>query len=234
MQTGMERVAFTMDKGKNMTVGKPAQLILTFAIPLIIGNLGQQFYMIVDSIIVGQGVGVKGLAAVGATDWTYWLFLWTIQALTQGFSIPIAQRYGMGDSKGIKKALSMSIILCGIMGLVLGALTEPAPDLAALTPEFAFNLFYLVVFASGVCYVLQNVGLAHVAPAQGSLLLSLESVFGVLASVLLYGEVVTGRMMAGFALIFTAILVSELAPARKKNPEEVAESDFEELAEIAS
>ena len=122
----------------------------------------------------------------------------------------------------------------GIMGLVLGALTEPAPDLAALTPEFAFNLFYLVVFASGVCYVLQNVGLAHVAPAQGSLLLSLESVFGVLASVLLYGEVVTGRMMAGFALIFTAILVSELAPARKKKPEEVAESDFEELAEIAS
>lgn len=122
----------------------------------------------------------------------------------------------------------------GIMGLALGGLTEPAPDLAALTPEFAFNLFYLVVFASGVCYVLQNVGLAHVAPAQGSLLLSLESVFGVLASVLLYGEVVTGRMMAGFALIFAAILVSELAPARKKKPEEVAESDFEELAEIVS
>ena len=122
----------------------------------------------------------------------------------------------------------------GVMGLVLGGLTEPAPDLTALTPEFAFNLFYLVVFASGVCYVLQNVGLAHVAPAQGSLLLSLESVFGVLASVLLYGEVVTGRMMAGFALIFAAILVSELAPARKKKSEDVSEGDFEELAEIAS
>lgn len=103
----------------------------------------------------------------------------------------------------------------GLMSLVLGALTEPAPNLAALTPEFAFNLFYLVVFASGLCYVLQNVGLAHVAPAQGSLLLSLESVFGVLASVLLYGEVVTGRMLCGFVLIFAAILVSELAPAYK-------------------
>lgn len=122
----------------------------------------------------------------------------------------------------------------GVMGLVLGGLTEPAPDLTALTPEFAFNLFYLVVFASGVCYVLQNVGLAHVAPAQGSLLLSLESVFGVLASVLLYGEVVTGRMMAGFALIFAAILVSELIPTRKKKSEDVSEGDFEELAEIAS
>lgn len=103
----------------------------------------------------------------------------------------------------------------GLMGLVLGGLTEPAPTLAVLTPDFAFNLFYLVVFASGLCYLFQNVGLAHVAPAQGSLLLSLESVFGMLASVLLYGEVVTGRMMLGFVLIFAAILISELAPTLK-------------------
>ncbi len=103
----------------------------------------------------------------------------------------------------------------GLMGLLLGGLTEPAPTLAVLTPDFAFNLFYLVVFASGLCYLFQNVGLAHVAPAQGSLLLSLESVFGVLASVLLYGEVVTGRMMLGFVLIFAAILISELAPTLK-------------------
>ena len=111
-----------MKNGKNMTVGRPGRLILTFAVPLIIGNLGQQFYMIVDSIIVGQGVGVKGLAAVGATDWTYWLFLWTIQALTQGFSIPVAQRYGMGNSSEVKKAISMSIFLCGVLGLALTAL----------------------------------------------------------------------------------------------------------------
>ncbi len=104
----------------------------------------------------------------------------------------------------------------GALGMVIGATTEPAPALSAvISPDFLFNLFYLVVFASGVCYLFQNVGLAHVAPAQGSLLLSLESVFGVLASVLLYGEVVTGRMMVGFALIFAAILLSELAPARK-------------------
>lgn len=103
----------------------------------------------------------------------------------------------------------------GLMGLVLGGLTEPAPTLAVLTSDFAFSLFYLVVFASGLCYLFQNVGLAHVAPAQGSLLLSLESVFGVLASVLLYGEIVTGRMMLGFVLIFAAILISELAPTLK-------------------
>lgn len=126
----------------------------------------------------------------------------------------------------------------GLMGLVLGGLTEPAPTLAVLTPDFLFNLFYLVVFASGLCYLFQNVGLAHVAPAQGSLLLSLESVFGVLASVLLYGEVVTGRMMLGFVLIFAAILISELAPTLKakrleqKRQPEAAYDPEEECAPI--
>lgn len=124
----------------------------------------------------------------------------------------------------------------GLMGLLVGGVTEPAPNLAALTPEFAFNLFYLVVFASGLCYLFQNVGLAHVAPAQGSLLLSLESVFGVLASVLLYGEVVTGRMLIGFALIFAAILLSELAPARKTSEQREGAAGYdtdEEYAPVA-
>ena len=107
----------------------------------------------------------------------------------------------------------------GAMGLVVGGLTEPIPDLSTITPDFIFNMVYLVVFASGLCYILQNVGLAHVPPAQGSLLLSLESVFGVIASVLIYGEVVTGRMLCGFALIFAAILLSELAPQRKGEAE---------------
>ncbi|WP_302962333.1 DMT family transporter [uncultured Adlercreutzia sp.] len=109
----------------------------------------------------------------------------------------------------------------GVMGLALGAATESFPGWEAVANlDFALNLAYLVVLASGVCYVLQNVGLAHVHEAQGSLILSLESVFGAIASVLLYGELVTGRMMLGFALIFAAILISELAPARKTSEQE--------------
>ncbi|MEY8461353.1 DMT family transporter [Eggerthellaceae bacterium 24-137] len=109
----------------------------------------------------------------------------------------------------------------GVMGLALGAATEPFPGWDAIgNADFLFNLAYLVVFASGLCYVLQNVGLAHVPEAQGSLLLSLESVFGVLASVIFYGEVVTGRMAAGFVLIFAAILISELAPTRKASEQQ--------------
>ena len=74
----------TMERVKNMTEGHPAFLMISFAFPLIIANFGQQLYMIVDAMIVGKGVGVEALAAVGATDWSYWLVLWTVQALTQG------------------------------------------------------------------------------------------------------------------------------------------------------
>ena len=67
-----------------------------------------------------------------------------------------------------------------------------------------------------MAFGIQNVSLAHVPPAQASLFLSLESVFGVVFSVLLYGERLTFRLVVGFALIFAAIVVSETFPLRKK------------------
>ena len=62
-----------------MTEGTPVSLIFFFALPLILGNFGQQLYMITDTVIVGKGVGVEALAALGATDWITWMILWTIQ-----------------------------------------------------------------------------------------------------------------------------------------------------------
>ncbi len=108
-----------MTRLKDMTKGNPLHLLLTFAFPLMLGNLGQQLYMIVDAIVVGRGVGVKALAAVGATDWTYCLILWVIQALTQGFSTRISQHFGEGDFKELKKDITMSIILCLVIGSIL-------------------------------------------------------------------------------------------------------------------
>ena len=76
---------------------------------------------------------------------------------------------------------------------------------------------YLVYFASCVALVMQNVALEHVPPAQASLFLSLESVFGVLFGVLLYGEQVGLKLIVGFVLIFGAILVSEMFPLKRKD-----------------
>ena len=83
----MERMDVSLNRVKNMTVGSPLKLLIFFSAPLIAANFGQQLYMIVDAIIVGRGVGVEALASVGATDWSYWLALWVVQALTQGLSL---------------------------------------------------------------------------------------------------------------------------------------------------
>lgn len=107
----------------------------------------------------------------------------------------------------------------GLCGLALGALSGTAPSVEVLTsPVLIGQMAFLIVFASIICFGIQNVALAYVPPAQASLFLSLESVFGVLFSVLLYGEQITLRLLLGFALIFGAIVISETFPLKKKEP----------------
>lgn len=70
---------------KDMTAGSPGKLIITFAIPMMLGNIFQQFYTMADTMIVGQVVGVEALAAVGAGDWLVWLVLGIMTGITQVF-----------------------------------------------------------------------------------------------------------------------------------------------------
>lgn len=104
----------------------------------------------------------------------------------------------------------------GMIALGVGAVTEPMPTLDVFTTDVILQLAFLVVFASVICFGIQNVALAYVPPAQASLFLSLESVFGVIFSILIYGEEMTIRLVAGFVLIFIAILISELFPRKPK------------------
>ena len=83
----------------DMTTGSVSKHLITFALPLILTNLGQQLYTIADGIIVGRGVGVKALAAVGATDWSYWLILWSVGGLAQGFATFVARAFGKKNYK---------------------------------------------------------------------------------------------------------------------------------------
>jgi len=108
-----------MSKTLDMTKGNPGKLIFRFSLPLIITNLGQQLYMIVDAAIVGRGVGVKALAAVGSADWIYWLILWTAIGLTQGFATFVARDFGKQDFYNMNKTIAMSATLCAIVGSVL-------------------------------------------------------------------------------------------------------------------
>lgn len=102
-------------KVQDMTSGSPARLIMLFAIPLMLGNIFQQLYTMVDTIVVGQIVGVQALAALGAVEWVMWLVLGVASGMTQGFSILIAQYYGAREIKDLKKALAHSYILTAIL-----------------------------------------------------------------------------------------------------------------------
>ncbi len=106
----------------------------------------------------------------------------------------------------------------GTLGCLVGAGFEALPPLSAITPTLVASMAFLAVFASVVAFGIQNVALAYVPPAQASLFLSLESVFGVLFSVLLYGEQIGLRLLVGFALIFVAIVVSETFPLKRGAP----------------
>ena len=103
----------------DMTKGNPAKLVLAFTIPILIGNLFQQFYSMVDTAIVGQFVGVGALAAVGATGGVIFLVQGFVNGLTHGFSVIVSQRYGANDEVGIKKATATSIYLSAIATVVL-------------------------------------------------------------------------------------------------------------------
>ncbi|MEG0780119.1 MAG: DMT family transporter [Oscillospiraceae bacterium] len=97
----------------------------------------------------------------------------------------------------------------GLLGLLGGLGFETAPSLAVVT-EAAIPLLYLIVLSTAVALLCQNVGQVYCeSPATASMLLSTESVFGVLFSVMFYGDHLTGKMICGFLLIFFAIVCSE-------------------------
>ncbi len=106
-------------KIKNMTAGKPAGLIFTFALPLMAGNICQQLYTVIDTMVVGKFLGVDALAALGAADWLNWMMLGIIQGFTQGFSIKMAQEFGAGDLNRLKKSVGNSVLLAIVFSVVL-------------------------------------------------------------------------------------------------------------------
>lgn len=107
------------DRTIDMTSGNAAKHMLTFAVPLILTNFGQQLYMIIDGAIVGRGVGVKALASVGATDWCYWMILWTVCGLTQAISTFVSRAFGEKNHDELNKAIAVSVQLTALISFVL-------------------------------------------------------------------------------------------------------------------
>ena len=143
----------------NMTSGRPAKHILSFTFPLILTNMGQQLYMIVDGAIVGRGVGVKALAAVGATDWCYWLILWSVGGLAQGFSTFVSRAFGERNYQEMNKTIAAATELCFFicMFLTIAGILAAKPVLMMLnTPADILPgaVAYLMTMVSGTLIVM--------------------------------------------------------------------------------
>lgn len=108
---------------RDMTHGKPLKLILSFCIPLIFGNLFQQMYSMVDSIIVGKYVGVGALAAVGSTGALNFLIIGFATGLCSGFTIPVSQAFGAGDYKSLRRYVTNAAWLSLGFGIALTLIT---------------------------------------------------------------------------------------------------------------
>ncbi len=96
---------------KDMTVGSPMKLILGFAVPLLFGFLFQQFYSVVDTIIVGKTLGVDALAGVGATGSVNFLVIGFCMGVCSGFAIPVAQKFGAKDYVTMRRFIANSVWL---------------------------------------------------------------------------------------------------------------------------
>ena len=111
---------------KDLTIGSPMKLILSFAIPMLFGFLFQQFYNMVDTIIVGKCLGVSALAAVGSTGSINFMIIGFCTGACSGFAIPVAQKFGAGDYMGMRKFVAnagwLSAVFAAVMATIVGFL----------------------------------------------------------------------------------------------------------------
>lgn len=160
-------------KVRDMTSGSPAKLIMMFAFPLMLGNIFQQLYTMVDTMVVGQVAGVQALAALGAVEWIMWLVLGISQGMTQGFSIQLAQDYGAGDGDGIKKSFAHSCILTAAMSVAVLIISQAGAHWILVflnTPEdvIGMSLIYLRIVFCGVPVIAAYNMLASALRAVGN------------------------------------------------------------------
>ncbi len=191
------------------TAGKNAFLTGTYCIlvPFIAYAISRERltrYNLGAAILCLAGIGLVALDSLSMN---------VGDALTLGgaafFALQIALASKYGRDLDVNVMTFWMFVAVGLLSAVTTAAAEPAVPASAWTPRLVVSLAFLTVCCTCAALLVQNQGLAHVEPAAGALLLSLESPSGVLFSVAFTGEVVTGRLLLGFALIFLSIVVSE-------------------------
>ena len=171
----MAAASDTADRRKavrDLTEGKPMRLLLGFSLPLLAGNLFQQFYTLMDTMIVGRFLGKLALAGVGCTGSITFLIVGFCMGICGGFAIPIAQRFGARDEAGVRSFFYHSILLAGALALVITVIVALCCRLilsAMNTPEdvIEYAYSYLLVLFLGIPVTIMYNLLANVIRALG-------------------------------------------------------------------
>lgn len=193
---------------KDMTTGSPFRCIVSFAMPVFLGMLFQQLYNMVDTMIVGQFLGLNALAGVGSTGSLYFLVIGSCTGICSGFAIPIAQMFGARNYKLLKKMSAACAVLCAALSLVVTVLTVACthPMLRFMdTPADAYTYayHYIVVIFAGIPFTLLYNMVASITRSLGDsktpvLFLVISSLLNILLDLLFILVIPLG--VAGAAL----------------------------------
>ena len=144
-----------MAQAKEMTSGASFPLILNFTLPLLLGNLLQQTYSLMDAAIVGKYLGINALASVGASTSVVFLILGFCTGCCSGFSIPVAQKFGARDYVTMRRFISVSLKISGVMSVALAIITSLLCAYILRTMQTPENIFdgaytYLLITFIGI------------------------------------------------------------------------------------
>ena len=148
---------------KDMMIGNPMKIILLFSIPVLLGNLFQQFFNMVDTVIVGQYLGEDALAAVGSTGCIMFLVLGFANGIAQGFGVMVSHAFGAKDFKRLQHYVALSLMLTAIVSAVLSVITVIGSRQLLLwlnTPEKIVGVadsYIRVIFGGILCTMAYNV-----------------------------------------------------------------------------
>ena len=201
---------------KDLTWGVPMKLILSFMLPMLLGMLFQQFYGMVDTVVVGKILGVKALAGVGSTGSIQFLVLGLCNGMCAGFAIPVAQKFGQKDFAGLRKFVGNMIWLTAAVAVVMTLITTVyCRDILvwmknpADTFDYAYNYLFLIFLGipATMLYNLLSGIIRSLGDSRTPLyFLVFSSVLNVLLDLLFIAALKMGVAGAGWATLISQLV----------------------------
>lgn len=202
----------------DMTEGKPARLILTFAVPLFIGNIFQQIYSMVDTMVAGYNLGDNAIAAIGATSALYGLLVNFAWGMNSGYAIVVTQRFGAHDEAKLRESIAGMMKLDMTVTAILTALSliflKPLMRFMNIPDAiFTESYSYIFIICAGMVFTIGYNMFAGILRAMGNSRTSLY--FLILSSLLNIGLDVLFIMVLemGVAGAALATVIAEIASA---------------------